>query len=202
MTHTKDWTGTPQSPFRTIGARGLTPRDPLDYYATEPRATLLLLEQERFAPQVWEPASGGGHMAAVLRQAGYAVRASDIVPRLPGTEALDFLSPANADPWPGDIVTNPPYRHALAFVQKALSLVGPGRKVAMFLKLTFLEGRARRRLFDTQPPRTVYVSSSRLLCARGGDFDSLRRGGGSAVAYAWFLWQKGHEGDTVVRWIN
>lgn len=183
MTHTKDWTGTPQSPFRTIGARGLTPRDPLDYYATEPRATLLLLGQERFAPQVWEPAS-------------------DIVPRLPGTEALDFLSPANADPWPGDIVTNPPYRHALAFVQKALSLVGPGRKVAMFLKLTFLEGRARRRLFDTQPPRTVYVSSSRLLCARGGDFDTLRRGGGSAVAYAWFLWQKGHEGDTVVRWIN
>lgn len=28
-----------------------------------------------------------------------------------------------------------------------------------------------------------------------------REGGGSAVAYAWFVWQKGYAGSTEVRWI-
>ena len=29
----------------------------------------------------------------------------------------------------------------------------------------------------------------------------MREGGGSAVAYAWFVWQKGYTGTTEVRWI-
>ena len=29
----------------------------------------------------------------------------------------------------------------------------------------------------------------------------MRQGGGSAVAYAWFVWVKGHYGDTLVKWI-
>lgn len=24
----------------------------------------------------------------------------------------------------------------------------------------------------------------------------------SAVAYAWYVWEKGYQGDTVVKWIN
>jgi hypothetical protein len=27
-------------------------------------------------------------------------------------------------------------------------------------------------------------------------------GGGSAVSYAWFVFQKGYKGDTTIRWIN
>ena len=27
-------------------------------------------------------------------------------------------------------------------------------------------------------------------------------GGGSAVAYAWYIWQKGYKGNTIVKWIN
>jgi len=30
----------------------------------------------------------------------------------------------------------------------------------------------------------------------------MRKGGGSAVAYAWFVWQKGYKGDTVIKWFN
>lgn len=26
--------------------------------------------------------------------------------------------------------------------------------------------------------------------------------GGSAVAYAWFIWEKGYKGEPVVRWFN
>ena len=77
-----------------------------------------------------------------------------------------------------------------------------GKKVAMFLKVQFLEGKERKQLFREHPPRTVYVSSSRIMCAKNGEFERMKAGGGSAVAYAWFVWEKGYKGDTIVRWIN
>ena len=40
------------------------------------------------------------------------------------------------------------------FVEKALSIIPEGKKVAMFLKLTFLEGKARRALFRSTPPHS------------------------------------------------
>ena len=77
-----------------------------------------------------------------------------------------------------------------------------GKKVAMFLKVQFLEGKARRKLFEKYPPKTIWVSSSRILCAKNADFDGMKRGGGSAVAYCWFIWEKGYKGDTIVKWFN
>ena len=74
--------------------------------------------------------------------------------------------------------------------------------IVMFLKLQFLEGKARRALFDTYPPKCVYVASGRIQCAKNGDFERMKAGGGSAIAFAWFVWQKGYTGDTVVKWIN
>lgn len=72
----------------------------------------------------------------------------------------------------------------------------------MFLKLQFMEGKARKELFKCHPPKTIYVSSSRLLCAKNADFEGMIAGGGSAVAYAWYVWEKGYSGKTVVEWIN
>lgn len=71
----------------------------------------------------------------------------------------------------------------------------------MFLKLTFLEGKARREFFKKNPPVRVWVFSERILCAKKGDFDGLKESGGSAVAYAWFIWEKGYKGKTVVDWL-
>ena len=72
----------------------------------------------------------------------------------------------------------------------------------MFLKLQFLEGKARRKLFNTGQLKTVYVSSSRILCAKNGEFEKMIAGGGSAVAYGWFEFQRGYNGDTTIKWIN
>ena len=96
----------------------------------------------------------------------------------------------------------PTYKYAIDFVYKALQIVPEGKKVCMFLKIQFLEGKARRKLFRSHPPKVVYVSSSRLLCAPNGDFEHATKNGGSAVAYAWFVWEKGFKGDTIVKWIN
>ena len=69
----------------------------------------------------------------------------------------------------------------------------------MLLKLLFLEGQKRKELFRLAPPQTVYVSSSRMNCAKNGDFEKYK---GSAVCYCWFVWQKGFKGDTVIKWFN
>lgn len=88
----------------------------------------------------------------------------------------------------------------MEFVDHALSIVDSGHKVAMFLKIQFLEGKAHRRLFTKWPPKAVYVSSSRLVCAKNGDFARYKNT--NAVCYAWYVWEKGYTGETILRWIN
>ena len=198
-----DWTGNQKSIYTILGASNHTDkeREINDYYATEPKAIELLLQLEEFSSHVWECACGEGHLSKVLESHGYKVISSDIVDRgYPGTKVLDFLSADVNNTI--DIITNPPYKYAKEFVSHALDISADGTKVAMFLKVQFLEGKARRALFEKHPPKRIYVASSRLLCAKNGDFQKMRDGGGSAVAYAWFIWEKGYKSDTVVRWFN
>lgn len=158
----------------------------------------LLLELETFSPNIWECACGEGHLAKVLTAKGYNVIASDLIERGYGFGGVDFLK--STEPFDGDIITNPPYKFAQDFVEHALEVVTGNHKVAMFLKVQFLEGKARRKLFEKHPPRRIYVSSSRLKCAMNGDFERYEKH--SAVAYAWFVWEKGYKGNTIVRWFN
>ncbi|WP_322170279.1 NAD(P)-dependent oxidoreductase [Acutalibacter caecimuris] len=190
------------SVYVTMGASNHTERDrhPDDFYATEPAAIELLLSKEKFAPEIWECACGMGHLSEVLKAHGYNVISTDLVYRGYGDpEPLNFLSETLED-FEGDIITNPPYKYALEFVERAIESVAPGRKVAMFLKLQFLEGQKRKQLFLKNPPKTVYVSSSRLYCAKNGEFERYKDT--KAIAYAWFVWVKGFMGDTVIKWIN
>lgn len=30
----------------------------------------------------------------------------------------------------------------------------------------------------------------------------MKDGGGSAVAYGWYIWEKGYTGNTTVKWFN
>lgn len=203
-THTqeRDWTGNHKSVFTPLGASNHSSKNRArhDYYATEPKAAELLIAEERFAPVIWECACGEGHLSRVFEKAGYEVISTDLVYRGYGDPVpLDFLKETIED-FEGDIITNPPYKYALEFVQTALNTVQPGRKVAMFLKLQFLEGKARKEFFQRFPPKTVYVSSSRLHCAPNGDFE--RHKDSNAIAYAWFVWERGFTGDPVIRWIN
>lgn len=197
----KDWTGNAASMFKTLGASNHAAHDRQaeDYYATEPKATEWLCKLESFKGPILEPSCGEGHIAKVLMAHGYEVECRDLVDRGFGTSGKDFLAIGNTT-WQGDIITNPPYKFALEFVRKALAIIPDGHKVAMFLKIQFLEGKARRQLFDSTPPKTVWVSSSRLRCAINGDFERTAQSG--AVSYAWFVWEKGYKGDTVVRWFN
>lgn len=198
----KDWTGNSNSIYKTLGASNHTDkeRENNDFYATEPKAMDLLLEQEQFNKYVWECACGTGCLSEQLIKNNYIVKSTDLVDRGYGLGGVDFLQQTKM--WNGDIITNPPYKFASEFIYKALDLIEDGNKVAMFLKIQFLEGKARKKLFEKYPPKTIYVSSSRLLCAKNAEFEKMIAGGGSAVAYAWYVWEKGYRGDTVIKWIN
>lgn len=187
--------------FAPIGASNHAAADRCehDYYATDPIAIELLLEQMQFSRNIWEPACGDGSLSKVMLSHGYEVYSTDLYDHGYGVIDVDFLE--NTEPFDGDIITNPPYKYATEFVRKALDTIDDGHYVAMFMKLSFLETKKRRELFGTDPPKYVYVSSSRIACARNGDFSS-GRGESSAVAYAWFIWEKGFHGEPIIRWFN
>jgi len=196
----KDWIGDQRSIYTTLGASNHVEhdRETNDYYATEPKATELLMGLEKFSDNILEPACGSGHMSKVLEANGYNVTSTDLIDRGYGKDFGDFL--LREEPFDGDIITNPPYKFAQEFIEKSLELVKDGSKVAMFLKIQFLEGQKRKKLFKKYPPKVIYVSSSRLLCAINGNFDSIN--GSGAVSYAWYIWEKGFTGDTIIKWFN
>ena len=183
--------------FRTLAtsSHGVGERQENDYYATEPKAVELLLEKETFNKNILEPSCGEGHISKVLLGYGHDVQSSDLISRNFG-EVKDFFQIEKFD---GDIITNPPYKNALDFVKHSLEIISDGKKVAMFLKLQFLEGKARKEFYKTNPPKKIYVASGRLNCAKNGEFEKYPS---SAVAYAWFIWEKGYTGKPEIDWIN
>ena len=138
----------------------------------------------------------------------------DLVDRgRPSISVRDALSP---EPWGhshGIVVTNPPYKLALEFVQRAIVEVPT---VAMLLRLPFLES-VERQAFHQKHPADIYILSKRpsfcavVACASG----ERKKGCGwrvslavdaprpkacvlcagptkvttsDATAYAWFVW--------------
>lgn len=180
-----------------IGARNKNTeeREVSDYYATEPIAAEHLVQLEHLDHHIWECACGEGHLSKVLEKHGYDVFSTDLIDRGYGIGGVDFFE--QTEKWHGDIVTNPPYRYAQEFIEHALSLMDNGNKLCMFLKVQFLEGKKRKKLYEENPPKRVWVSRSRIKCSRNGAFYTS-----SMIAYAWYIWEKGYKGDTVLKWFN
>lgn len=198
----KDWTGGNASVFVSLGASNHTDeqRQQDDFYATDPIAIDKLLNAgAQINHNVYEPACGQGHLAKRLTEKGFEVKATDLVDRGYGIGGIDFLK--QTEKFNGDIITNPPYKYAMEFVEKSLDLVNDGFHVFMLLKLTFLESKKRKQLFSKNPPKHIYVFTERLLCAKNGDFQKTADNGGSAVCYAWFEWEKGYKGKPIIDWL-
>ena len=157
----KDWIGDKNSVYKTLGSshHSKEEREENDYYATEPRAVELLLQLETFNHYIWEPACGEGHIAKVLEAHGHKVVASDLINRGYGIYGIDFFNHQDPylDNFAGDIITNPPYSKAKEFIQKALDFLPDGSKIAMFLKVQFMEGKGRKQLFLNTPPPILYM---------------------------------------------
>lgn len=134
--------------FQNLGAsnHSLTEREINDFYATDPKATEKLLEKENFNHNIWEICCGQGHISEVLKTHGYNVYSTDLIDRGYQDDIIDILEyDACVD---CDIITNPPYKCALEIVQKALNITSDGNKIAMLLKIQFLEGIQRKNFLN------------------------------------------------------
>jgi hypothetical protein len=166
-----------------------------DFYPTPERATLALLDVEQFDGPIWEPACGDGAISRVLENAGHDVISSDLVDRGYGESRIDFLMElASRAP---NVVTNPPFKLAVPFVRQSVRLTTG--KVAMLLKIAFLEGIERAEMFQKTPLARVLVFSRRLAFVPG---DGARKlDGGGMMAFAWFVWDHAHVGKPTIGWL-
>ena len=177
----------------------------LDGYHTPRVATLALLEREPLFDDVWEPCNGFSRISRVLREKGMRVATSDIYrwhnETMVERDFMDFTDLPGPFRESGcDIVTNPPFRQAQLIIEKAMELLHDGGKLCLLLRLQFLEGRKRRQMFATYPPVRVLVFSYRLPRMHQFLYTGPRAGG-SALAFAWFIFQKGYHGPTTVEWL-
>lgn len=168
-----------------------------DFYPTPLRGIEALLSVEQFSGPIWEPACGDGAISKVLKSHGYSVESTDLVDRNYGIPGIDFLMEYSA--LAPNIITNPPFKLAVPFVRKALELTTG--KVAMLLKIAFLEGIERSKLFAESPLARVHVFSQRLAFQPGGSTDARALDGGGMMAFAWFVWEHGYKGKPMLGWI-
>ena len=129
-----------------------------DYYATDPESTRALLREVVFAPGViLEPCCGEGHISKELEKAlpNNAVSSFDLIDRGYGEGGVDFLKTKFEDKKYSSVISNPPYKLAKEFIEKSLKLTTD--KVAMFLKIQFLEGQARKEWLKKSPLKYVYI---------------------------------------------
>jgi hypothetical protein len=163
----------------------------LDLYETPRVAVEALLRAENLDARIWEPCAGRGAITDVLREHGHRVAAADIADYgVPGQESgRDFLEEERAPEGFDQIVTNPPFSLAQAFVEHGLALC---ERVVMLMRLAFLESERRSPILDNGQLARVHVFKKRLPMMHRDGWTGPRAS--SAVAYAWFVWERAHAG--------
>jgi hypothetical protein len=181
----------------------LTPRERAanDFYREPAWAVRALLDAEDFRGGcVWHPAAGLDNIPSTCRARDIHAFGSDLIDRgaVSVRAPLDFLDldPSFA-PHVEFIICNPPFALAEHFIERSLSIAS--RKVAMLLRLSFLEGQRRGEMFASTPLARVLVFSSRVSMPPG---DSAAEAKGGAVAFAWYVWQHGHQGPPTLGWLR
>lgn len=162
-----------------------------DVYETPTWATEALFKKEKFIGNVWECASGYGAMSKIIKKYNKCI-STDI------TDGVDFLKHSpnfKVD----NIITNPPYSLANKFILTAK--LWAEKKIAMILRLSFLESTGRYRMFkdDEFPLRTIYVFCKRVQMYPYGMKKPKNSG---TIAYAWYIWDKDYKGKPIIDWIN
>lgn len=170
-----------------------------ELYETPTVAIEALLANEPLPHHIWEPACGRGAIVDMLRARGHTVWATDLHD-LGCRESqfnMDFLQVKQSRIDVEAIVTNPPYRLAQQFVETAMALAP---KVVMLLRLAFLESERRTPILDHGKLARVLVFKNRLPMMHRDGWAGPKAG--SAVPFAWFVWERDYKGPIVVKRIS
>jgi hypothetical protein len=180
-------------------------RNDNDLYPTPPIATYILHKYVDLPEKIIEPCAGRGNISVELIRNGYDVLSYDLFDyedKLCGiTTGVDVLS---LERYPGyrGLVTNPPYHKDLPrkIAEKGVSEYDV---TALFVRLTFLEGKKRKKLFTDHPPSDIIFLSDRIRFDTGliEPINKSHQLGGM-IAYMWIVWDKRKQVDsTNLKWV-
>ncbi|HXO68656.1 MAG TPA: hypothetical protein VN838_06815 [Bradyrhizobium sp.] len=180
-------------------------QDPLHFYQ-EPKAVTEKLIDRAFGGVgrrhlvIHDPCCGEGNIPKTFQAAGFnQAWGSDIADRGYGV-VHDFLSDGYPFEPPDWICTNPPYQDAQRVIDKALTICD---RVAVFVRLSFLEGQKRRAWFEAGCLSRVLVCSSRVLCPPKAMISAVpqKEKPAGAIAYCWCLFDRNEACAPTLEWI-
>jgi hypothetical protein len=152
---------------------------------------------------VYDPSCGSGRIVAAANACGKKAFGTDIVKRskLCGWPqdflTLDFHEYAGFSA----CVSNPPYKHARRFVEKALEL--GFAEIAFFLPSAFRYSDATGRWLETTPLAEVLAITPRPSCPPGRLLEAgLIEAKGDTKNSSWYIWRRGHKGPPVAGWLR
>lgn len=188
---------------------GVKKKDPKrrtnDFYPTPPLATYVLHKYFNLPNKIIEPCAGRGNISIELERHGYKVRSFDLnsynnllVPVITNQDALTLPKQEGYNA----VVTNPPYHMDLP--RKIAEKYSSEYSVtAMFLRLTFLEGKKRKKLFTKHAPSDIIFISDRVKFANN-IVEPIEKSDqiGGMISYAWFIWDNRTKNtNTNLQWI-
>ncbi|RVD21164.1 SAM-dependent methyltransferase [Mesorhizobium sp. M4B.F.Ca.ET.017.02.2.1] len=189
-----------QNTSHAVMAQRHEPKDSTDNFPTPPWATRALIEHVIGPENVrgmtcLEPACGQGHMSRPLQEYFGSVQSSDAYHYGfgPVRDFLVYPFEAVSHDW---VITNPPFRLAEEFVDRALTVARMG--VAMLARTVFLESVGRYEdLFSSRPPSKFAQFAERVPMVKG----RLDRKATTATGYAWFVWEKASTAAPALMWV-
>ncbi|NGP19319.1 hypothetical protein [Devosia aurantiaca] len=174
-------------------------REKDDFYPTPPEPTRALLHAEidrlREFRFVWEPACGDGAMVREMEALGLTVIRSDLVDRGCGANIADFYSFTSG---PKAIVTNPPFSECgwgngkARWLKHALDTLDVDC-MALLMNWGWPGAGGLAPFYAAHPPARVYLMRWKI------DFTGQ---GAPPMLNAWFVWDKQHQGETVLRMLD
>jgi hypothetical protein len=180
-----------QSGCHALGERGA------DLYETPACATIALARAELLPRCVWEPSAGRGSIVNVLRSHGHRVVASDVIDYGGLDFVADFMTVTKVPAGTGCILTNPPFQIVNKFIVHALDL---SPRVIVLARFALLESVARTEILEYRNLARIHIFRNRLPFMHRDGWSGRRAS--SAIAFAWYVWDRDHHGPAVINRIS
>lgn len=211
--NTKDWNGNSRS---ATAAHGISAdyttknRESNDFYATNPIAIDILFRESILKDMdilyhsdvIWECAAGAGNLSDRLTELSFIVYATDLIDRgnnrvKPG---VDFLQCTELPCDCNTILTNPPFKYATEFAQKALELLPDGGYYIAFMNISYITGQKRyNSIYKNGNLKYFCPFVKRVPCYRNNNKEAH---GSGLMDFAWYIFQKGYKGQPTLYWLN
>lgn len=177
-----------------------------DFYPTPPLATFVLGKYCPPPQNVFEPCAGRGNISVQLARMGHNVLSYDLNQYDNSLCSINTPHDALITPkvdFADAVVTNPPYHKDLPR-KLAEKWVSEYEYTAMFVRLTFLEGKKRKQLFTNNPPSDIIFLSDRVKFSKD-HIEPINKNDqiGGMIAYMWIVWNKKYAPAlTKMQWVN